>query len=178
MMRRAAMKMTDLKNVCIFPEDVDQYAVFNLHSKTWHLVPPPTPRRMDMKKTTYGMINTSEIPYSFKLILGSTMMKTPIYESKTGLWSERSSKLQAKTYSFASSFSTCAYNNGNVYVSQQEQRILVYSIEGDIWTTLRGTQPHLDDDDDEVVEHNRCSLGVWKGRIFTFREIEDDHVSV
>ena len=73
---------------------VDEHlAVFNIHTKTLHTVPPPPDFRKEFDRyemvgvDRLMMVDTSERPYTFKLVLGRVHCKTHIYDSKSRSWS-------------------------------------------------------------------------------------------
>lgn len=157
---------------CYDPDALNQQCVFNVHTKTWHIV-PPAPETSDFYSICGMMVDTSEKPYSFKLVLGSPDKKTQIYDSRIRSWSTTSSMLYvsaAVPLDEDGSYS-CMCHDGCVYMSVGQQMTLVYSIEEDSWTTL--------DFPGMTLVEDRGALGVWDGRIFTVKEdIRQHNISV
>jgi F-box interacting protein len=156
--------------ICCHPYDSDQQGVYNVHTKTWHAV-PPAPETSDFSSICGMMVDTSERPYVFRLVVGSVDKKTQIYDSKSRSWSTTSSiMVESALRSLNQSLTfSCMCYNGCVYMSvgrSNAQMILVYSMDEDSWTTL--DFPFASGDD-----HN--TLGVWEGRIFTVREDRRNH---
>jgi hypothetical protein len=151
--------------ICHHPHDLDQQGVYNVHTKTWHPI-PPAPETSSFFSVCGMMVDSSERPYSFRLVVGSVDKRTQIYDSKSRSWSTTSSiMVESALHSLLHSATySCMCYKDCVYMSMgrsHAQMILVYSMDEDSWTTL--DFPFASGDD-----HN--TLGVWEGRIFTSRE--------
>lgn len=64
------------------PNDLERRSVFNVHTKKWHAI-PPAPKDSKYRSAIGMTVDTSERPYSFKLVVGSLDTKTQIYDLKT-----------------------------------------------------------------------------------------------
>ena len=150
---------------CCHPDNLEQIAVFNIHNKTWHTI-PPAPKHSEYRSAIGMMVDTSERPYSFKLVVGSLDTKTQIYDSQSRSWSTTSSRLKqlAKQALRKHETVTCVCSNGCVYISIGTEILLLYSMEEDKWTIL--DFPEVKQEEAGAVH----ALGVWEGRIFTTRE--------
>lgn len=152
---------------CLHPHNLRQQGVFNIHSKTWHAI-PPAPKESEYRSAIGMMVDTSERPYSFKLVVGSLDTETQIYDSQSRSWTTTSSRLKqvAKPALSGREVVTCMCNNGCVYVSIGTEILLMYSMEGDKWTILDFPEVKQAEEGGGGVH----ALGVWEGRIFTTRE--------
>lgn len=151
---------------CQHLDDLEQQAVYSIHTKTWHKI-PPSPEESEFQSALGMTVDTSEKPYSFKLFQGSLDTKTQVYDSKSGSWSTKSSVLGTSAEDSLKKpprTASCMCSNGCLYLSRGNAVILKYSIENDSWTTLGGP-PMVEDDD-----HNTNTLGAYAGRIFTTRQ--------
>ncbi|KAG0601678.1 hypothetical protein M758_11G131200 [Ceratodon purpureus] len=153
---------------CHHPKYTNQQGVFNIHNRTWHAV-PQAPETSKHKSAIGMMVDTSEMPYTFKLVIGSVDKKTQVYDSKTRSWSTTSSKVMQSAKSALNSpehIVTCMCNNGCVYISVGVEVLLIYSMEGDKWTRMNFPEVKQGKDGGSAVH----ALGAWNGRIFTPRE--------
>lgn len=127
-----------------YQDNRNQLAIFNSHTNTWYKIPPP-PKIYETSIDILGMVvDTNEAPYTFKLIMGSTYFNTQSYDSKNGLWTTKSSCIPNSMICTRRSHLqsvTCLYANGYIYINghswQDDNTILMYSIDRDLWTSLK-----------------------------------------
>ena len=151
---------------CQHPEN-EQPGVFSIHTKMWHAI-PPIPGKSEYRAAIGMIVDKSERPYSFKLVVGSLDTKTQIYDSQSRSWSTTSSRLKrlAKRALRRRQTVTCMCSNGCVYISIGAEMLLMYSITGDNWTVMDFPEVKQKEDGGGAVH----ALGEWEGRIFTTRE--------
>lgn len=138
-------------------------------------------RLLEMERfRTLGMaVDTSVFPHTFKLILGGPKTNTAIYDSaKCGhklddryTWETRPSRMLTPT-SKRWIVKSCIHCQSDVYIWSQMDKILVYSLTEDIWSTL--DPPRLGSEDDRVIG----ALGYWNGRLFLVMADEDSSLVV
>ncbi|KAG0605904.1 hypothetical protein M758_9G097000 [Ceratodon purpureus] len=135
------------------PESRQYYRVFDAHTMRRHNI--PWPPRTSRKSSTLGMtVDTTVVPYTFKIIIGCLDIGTQVYDSVTKSWETRSSHLvpcNEPRYGIK----TCLHSGNYMYIWVQKDKILTYSLEEDKWGTLDPPPRHA------------SGLGSWQGRIFT-----------
>lgn len=80
-----------------------EQGVFNFHTETWHVIPPP-PKTSKFRLACGLMVGTSEKPYTFKLIEGNVDFEKKIYDSRSRSWSTSSRLIQAASSELNDSF--------------------------------------------------------------------------
>ena len=157
-------------------EDADSIRVFNVHTRTVHVLPdfcevrePPLPveEEEDYDEPLVGMIaDTSAKPYGFKLILGDELIGTRIYDSGSGSWTQKISTHEDSLFQVAWPRPTCAHWNGVLYIRVWRRGdfgtcdIHSYDLQRDEWSfeVLPGN----------VEEWVFCDIGAWNNRLFLF----------
>lgn len=134
----------------------DSHRVFDAHTKRRYII--PTAPYITKNSRALGMtVDTSVMPHTFKVIIGSLDTGTQIYDSVTKVW-ERTSSLLVPCQK--PSFKTCLHCGDHMYIWSQLDQILVYSLKNDTWSTLE-PPPRIPHDS------TWRALGSWQGRIFT-----------
>jgi hypothetical protein len=156
---------------CNHPNIKDEQGVFNVHTKTWHAI-PPVPEGSDSKSVCGMVVDTAERPYSFKLVVGSCDKKTQIYDSKSRSWQTLSSQLAGSALEDFR-YVTCVCSQGYLYMSLGVELLLMYSAKGDVWTSLQFPSVDKGECEDSAAYQDWLAthaLGEWEGRIFTSRD--------
>jgi hypothetical protein len=156
---------------CNHPNIKDEQGVFNVHTKTWHAI-PPAPEGSDSKSVCGMVVDTSERPYSFKLVVGSCDKKTQIYDSKSRSWQTLSSQLAGSALEDFR-YVTCVCSQGYLYMSLGVELLLMYSAKGDVWTSLQFPSVDKGECEESAAYQDWLAthaLGEWEGRIFTSRD--------
>ncbi|KAG0628944.1 hypothetical protein M758_1G064900 [Ceratodon purpureus] len=144
---------------CYLPEGGENYGVFDTHTKNENIVPrePETPKR----SYALGMtVDTSVVPHTFKVILGSVDIGTQIYDSLTKSWETRPSLMVNPCGVQIDGLRPCLHCGNSVYIWSHLDTILVYSLEADMWSSLKPPPRSTSD-------LSWYSLGSWHGCIFT-----------
>ena len=132
------------------------YKVYDAHIRGDYIIPQH--QKTSDESHVLGMsVDISVVPYTFKIILGSSDVGTQIYNSVTRSWETRSSKIP-ENYGDPN-FRSCLEYGNNLYIFSEQQKILVYSLDEDKWSDLN---PPLRAED----YLNNRSLGLWQGHMF------------
>ncbi|KAG0628945.1 hypothetical protein M758_1G065000 [Ceratodon purpureus] len=144
---------------CDLPKSGQDYGVFDTHTKNRNIVP----REPETLKSPYALgmtVDTSVVPHTFKVILGSVDIGTQIYNSLTKAWETRSSLMVTPCGKPIQGLKPCLHCGNYVYIRSHLDTILVYSLEADMWSTLKPPPRNASD-------FSWHSLGSWQGCIFT-----------
>lgn len=140
--------------------------LFNVHTRSFCWPSPAPP--MTGRASALGIaVDTSAVPYTYKIILGGSYTRTQVYDSFTSTWKMRSSMLPPcwPIAGLAHCSKSCLHCNDHVYISSRmAESILVYSLKDDVWSKLEYPP--------QQYENDRAggALGFWDGRVFIVRE--------
>ena len=136
------------------------YQVSDAHSRESYRI-PKEPKFSKMSRALGITVDTSVVPHTFKIILGSLDIGTQIYDSVTKSWETRSSLLVPCE---EPKFKSCSHSGDCLYIWSQDDKILVYSLEKDEWSALN--PPSFQNFDPWLLPPYHANLGSWDGRIF------------
>ena len=108
-------------------------------------------------------VDTSVSSYSFQVVLGHEDIGTRIYDSRSGSWTHKPSKMSLAVASRVEDSKrklTCAQCNGFLYFRVWDE---VYYVEKDKWSLVPSSGPdHLD------FAFLMRDIGVWQDRVLLF----------
>lgn len=137
------------------------YGVFDAHTRKRYSV-PRQPKTSKLSRALGMTVDTSVVPHTFKIILGSLDLGTQIYDSVTNSWETKSSLLVPCK---ESQFKTCLHCGSYMYIWFELDNILVYSLEADQWSTLDPPLRAVRNLNEQLIKIREC-LGFWQGRMY------------